>query len=79
MCIFHSHIGDVEGRVMRTTVMIDDELYKTALELAGPEFDKEDLFREAIKAFIQVQTSKRLVALGGVQPSMRDVPRRSAE
>jgi hypothetical protein len=33
---------------MRTTVTIDDNLYEQALELAGPEMDKADLFREAI-------------------------------
>ena len=35
--------------LMRTTVTIDDALYERALELADPEMDKADLFREAIK------------------------------
>ena len=34
---------------MRTTVTIDDELYETALEMADPDMDKADLFREAMK------------------------------
>ncbi len=61
---------------MRTTVTIDDELYKQALEMADPEMDKSDLFREAIKTFVRVQAAKRLADLGGTSPDMQDVPRR---
>lgn len=64
---------------MRTTVTIDDELYKQALELADPAMDKADLFREAMKTFVRVQAAKRLAALGGTAPNMADVPRRLAE
>lgn len=61
---------------MRTTVTIEDTLYQQALELADPSMDKSDLFREAIKTFIRVQSAKRLVALGGSLPEMRGIPRR---
>ncbi len=61
---------------MRTTVTIDDELYKQALDMADPEMDKSDLFREAIKTFVRVQAAKRLADLGGTAPDMQDVPRR---
>lgn len=61
---------------MRTTVTIDDELYAKALEMADPEMDKADLFREAIKTFVRVQAAKRLAALGGAMPDVSDVPRR---
>lgn len=64
---------------MRTTVTIDDDLYEKALEMAGPAFDKADLFREAIKAYVQLQAARRLAALGGAMPSMQNVPRRSSE
>ncbi|MES2089113.1 MAG: type II toxin-antitoxin system VapB family antitoxin [Pseudomonadota bacterium] len=60
---------------MRTTVSIDDELYEKALEVADPSMDKADLFREAIKTFVRVQAAKRLAALGGVAPAMKDIPR----
>ncbi len=60
---------------MRTTVTIDDELYKQALEMADPEMDKSDLFREAIKTFVRVQAAKHLADLGGTAPDMQDVPR----
>ena len=61
---------------MRTTVSIDDELYQRALAVADPGMDKGDLFREAIKVFVRVQAGKRLAALGGKAPGMKDIPRR---
>ena len=61
---------------MRTTVTLDDDLYERALELADPEMDKSELFCEAVKTFVRVQTAKRLAALGGVAPEMHEVPRR---
>jgi hypothetical protein len=64
---------------MRTTVTIDDELYNKALEVADPDMDKADLFREAIKTFVRVRAGKRLAALGGATPRMPDIPRRRSE
>jgi Arc/MetJ family transcription regulator len=68
-----------DGGAMRTTVTIDDELYAKALDMADPEMDRADLFREAIKTFVRVQAAKRLAALGGASPEMPEVPRRGAE
>jgi Arc/MetJ family transcription regulator len=64
---------------MRTTVTIDDALYERALELADPNMDKADLFREAIQTFVRIQAAKRLASLGSAAPSMQDVPRRQDE
>ncbi len=64
---------------MRTTVTIDDALFEKALEVADPDMDKADIFREAIKTFVRVQAAKRLAALGGSMPEIRDVPRRREE
>lgn len=61
---------------MRTTVTIEDALYEEALAVADPGLDKADLFREAIKTFVRVQSAKRLAALGGAAPDMPDIPRR---
>lgn len=61
---------------MRTTVTIDDQLYERALEVADPDMDKADLFREAVKTFVRVQSAKRLARLGGKAPEMQDAPRR---
>lgn len=61
---------------MRTTISIDDELYQRALDVADPGMDKRDLFREAVRVFVRVQAGKRLAALGGKAPGMKDAPRR---
>ncbi|MDO6822840.1 type II toxin-antitoxin system VapB family antitoxin [Marinobacter sp. 1_MG-2023] len=61
---------------MRTTVTIDEELYQQALDMADPDMDKAELFREAIKTFVRVRAAKRLAALGGDTPDMESIPRR---
>ncbi|MDO6442946.1 type II toxin-antitoxin system VapB family antitoxin [Marinobacter sp. 2_MG-2023] len=61
---------------MRTTVTIDEELYQQALDMADPDMDKAELFREAIKTFVRVRAAKRLAALGGDAPDMESIPRR---
>jgi len=64
---------------MRTTVTIDDELYPKALDMADPDMDKADLFREAIKTFVRAQAAKRLAAPGGISPGMADISRRGVD
>jgi Arc/MetJ family transcription regulator len=64
------------GTYMRTTVTIDDALYAQALEVIEPSIDKSELFREALKVFIRVESAKRLAALGGKAPKMQNIPRR---
>jgi Arc/MetJ family transcription regulator len=64
---------------MRTTVTIDDALYEKALEMADPDMDKADLFREAIKTFVRIQAARRLASLGGAAPDMAPIPRRPNE
>jgi hypothetical protein len=53
------------GEALRIRVTLDDALYEKALEMADPEMDKADLFREAVETFVRVQTAKRLAALEG--------------
>ena len=64
---------------MRTTISIDDALYQKAIELADPDMDKAELFREAVKTFVRIQAGKRLIALGGAAPEMPDIPRRRTD
>lgn len=59
---------------MRTTVTIDDALYERALEATDPAMDEVDLFHEALKTFIRIQTAKRRLALGGATPQMQAAP-----
>ena len=64
---------------MRTTVTIHDALYEKALEVADPQIDRADIFREAMKTFVRVQAAKRIAALGGGRPDMKDIPRRPSK
>jgi Arc/MetJ family transcription regulator len=79
MILMQTNIFYDAEAVMRTTVTVDDALYEKALELADPDMDKSDIFREAMKTFVRVQAAKRLAALGGAAPAMQDVPRRREE
>jgi Arc/MetJ family transcription regulator len=60
---------------MRTTVALDDELVKTAQEYTGVT-ERSALLREALKALIHLEASRRLAALGGTMPDLEDIPRR---
>ena len=63
---------------MRTTVTIEDSLYESALEVADPSMDKADLFREAVRTFVRIQSAKRLAALGGSNEAMAHINRRGS-
>lgn len=65
----------IQGLQVKTTVTIDDALYQKALDLAGPNIDKENIVQEALKTFVRVEAGKRLAALGSSNPTMADVPR----
>ena len=64
---------------MRTTVTVDDDLVERALALADPGMPRAASFREALEAFVRQQSARRLAALGGTAPRMKDVPRRRGE
>ncbi|HEX8784795.1 MAG TPA: type II toxin-antitoxin system VapB family antitoxin [Telluria sp.] len=64
---------------MRITVTIDDALYEKALEMADPDMDKADLFRESLKTFVRVQAARRLASLGGAAPDMASISGRPGE
>jgi Arc/MetJ family transcription regulator len=68
----------MQGGVMRTTLALDDNLVKTAQEYTGI-VEKTALVREALKSLIQKEAARRLAALGGSSPEMRDIPRRRME
>jgi Arc/MetJ family transcription regulator len=63
---------------MRTTITLDDELVRTAQEYTGIE-EKTALIREALKSLIAWESSRRLAALGGTMPELKDIPRRRME
>lgn len=59
---------------MRTTLALDDELMRTAQEFTGV-LEKTALVREALKALIEREASRRLAALGGTMPELEEIPR----
>ena len=66
-------------RPMRTTLTIDDELFAKAQSLAAPGTATSDLLKDCVKAFIQLQTARRLAALGGQAPDIELASRRRAD
>lgn len=64
---------------MRTTLTIDDALFDKAVALAEPGIERSELFKECVKAFIQLQTARRLAALGGQAADIELAPRRRQE
>ncbi len=63
---------------MRTTLALDDELMATAREYTGLS-EKSALVREALKALIEREASRRLALLGGSQPDFDPGSRRRSE
>jgi Arc/MetJ family transcription regulator len=59
---------------MRATVLLDDELVRTAQEYSGVT-SRTALLREALKALIHLEASRRLAALGGTMTDLDDIPR----
>lgn len=59
---------------MRATVALDDELVRRAQEFSGVT-ERTALLREALKALIHQEASRRLAKLGGTMPDLEDVRR----
>ena len=60
---------------MRTTMALDDELVAEAQALTGLK-ERSSLIREALKALIERESSRRLARLGGSEPDLKAAPRR---
>jgi Arc/MetJ family transcription regulator len=74
---YGDNIGDTEAS-MRATVSLDDELIRTAQEYSGIT-ERSTLLREALKALIHLEASRRLAALEGTMPDLEDIPRTRAD
>ena len=59
---------------MRATVALDDELVRKAQELSGVT-ERSALLREALKALIHLEASRRLAAVGGTEPDLEEIKR----
>jgi Arc/MetJ family transcription regulator len=62
---------------MRTTINLDDDLLAEAQRLTGLS-EKSLLLRLALEALIERESSRRLAKLGGSEPALENIPRRSA-
>lgn len=60
---------------MRTTLVLDDDLLEKAQRLTGLT-EKTALIREAMRALVEREASRRLAALGGSAPEATAAPRR---
>ena len=63
---------------MRTTIALDDELIRTAQELTGVT-GKTAWIRESVRAVIERESARRLAALDGSMPGLKNVPRPSTK
>lgn len=63
---------------MRTTIDLDDELLAKAQHYTGLT-EKSEIVREALRTLIQREASRRLILLGGSDPTAEAAPRRQSE
>jgi Arc/MetJ family transcription regulator len=61
--------------MMRTTLVLDDDLVAKAQALTGLK-EKSSLVREALKALIERESARRLARLGGSEPKLHAPPHR---
>jgi Arc/MetJ family transcription regulator len=71
-------IKSVREVLMRATVALDDELLRKAQEFTGVT-ERSALLREALKALIHLEASRRLAAVGGTQPDLEAIQRVRAD
>jgi hypothetical protein len=60
---------------MRTTLELDEKLIDEARQLTGIR-EETALIRASLEALIAREDGRRLAALGGSEPRMRQIPRR---
>jgi Arc/MetJ family transcription regulator len=60
---------------MRTTVTLDDDLVARASELTGIA-ETSALVRRGLETLVRIESARRLVALGGSDPTATAAPRR---
>lgn len=63
---------------MRATVTLDDDLVRKAQKYTGIQ-ERSALLREALKALIHLEASRRLAAMGGTEPELEHIKRTRAD
>jgi Arc/MetJ family transcription regulator len=61
---------------MRTTVTLDDELLAKAEFYTGVK-ERSALIRHALKTLVEREAARRLARLGGSEPDLKPISRRS--
>jgi Arc/MetJ family transcription regulator len=62
---------------MRTTITLDDALLAQASEVTGMR-ERSALIHEGLRALVQREAARALIALGGSDPKAKAAPRRRA-
>ena len=63
---------------MRTTINLDDKLVEEAQHYSGIS-ENSELLREALRALVQREVSRRMALLGGSDPTAESGVRRCAK
>ncbi len=63
---------------MRASVALDDELMRRAQEYTGLT-ERTAILREALRALIEREAGRRLLALAGTMPDLEDVRRQRVD
>jgi Arc/MetJ family transcription regulator len=63
---------------MRTTIEIDDDVFRAAEEMADRRMTKRELVEEALRAYVALQASRALADLGATAPAAAAGRRRRA-
>jgi Arc/MetJ family transcription regulator len=63
---------------VRATVALDDELLRKAQEFSGIT-ERTALLKNALKALIHLEASRRLAAVGGTEPNLEGIKRVRAD
>ena len=71
-------LPSLRGKAVRAFVTLDDDLLRTAHEYTGIA-ERAELLREALKSIIAREAGRRLLALAGTAPTIRDVRRRRVD
>jgi Arc/MetJ family transcription regulator len=64
-----------EVKRTRTTITLDDELIRKAQLFTGLK-ERSAVIREALTQLVEREGARRLAAIGGTSPNMRQIPRR---
>ncbi|KKB13432.1 antitoxin [Devosia geojensis] len=60
---------------MRTTITLDDELIETLRRFTTAK-GTSAMIREALTSYVRQEAGRRLIAMGGTEPDLEDMPRR---